>query len=366
VTEQICLDWICRQPTPYNDVLFSALAADPEIDLTVHFMEAILPSHPWKTPLATGYRQRIYRRSFGVDLELLRRAQPNQFLVIGGWHELTSQLAVFWRSLRDRPFALWTDAPRVGQRSAIKELFRNSFLNVAFSGASSVMGTGKLALDRLGAMGCPPDKLVNLPYFIDLERFSPATTAVPERPLTFVSSGRLLNSLKGHDLAIAAISIVQKNHPHIPIKYRIAGTGPDRDVLLRLAHAHAVDVELLDWVEPDELVKFYQSGHVLLHPSRHDPYATAVLEAMACGIAVIGSTETGAIIDRIEHGLSGLIHESGSVEDLARQVETVCSQPARMRQMGQAARKVAESWPVSKGVATVKRVARSALAPTVS
>jgi len=362
VTDRIAIDWTCRQPTPYNDVLFSAIAADAGFDLTVHFMEPVLSSHPWITPLGGGFPQRTYRKRFGLDVEVLARIrQPNRFLVAGGWHDATNQLAVLARILGRHPFALWTDAPQMGHRGWAKQALRNSFLSIAFSGASSVMGTGRLALERLATMGCPANKLVNLPYFIDLQQFQPRSHPLPSAPLTFVSSGRLLNRLKGHDLAIRAIARASRTHPEVSMRYRIAGTGPDQQSLLDLARSLGVALELCGWVEPADLAAFYQSGQVLLHPSHHDPYATAVLEAMACGLVVIGSSETGAVVDRIEHGRSGLVHPPGLVEALAEQIEFLCADPGSVVRIATEARKVAERWPVSIGVQTVRDVASAAL-----
>src|SRR5258707_441175 len=93
------LEWICRQPTPYNDVLFRALARDPEIDLTVHFSTEAISSHPWRSPLGVGYASRFFDRSLGLDWELLHRARTTSSLIVsGGWNDHTI-LAVLTRRL---------------------------------------------------------------------------------------------------------------------------------------------------------------------------------------------------------------------------------------------------------------------------
>lgn len=42
-----------------------------------------------------------------------------------------------------------------------------------------------------------------------------------------------------------------------------------------------------------EAITLFQSAHVLLHPKYHDPCPTIVLEALACGLPVIGSRSGG-------------------------------------------------------------------------
>ncbi|MEA3211240.1 MAG: hypothetical protein QOE70_4297 [Chthoniobacter sp.] len=42
-----------------------------------------------------------------------------------------------------------------------------------------------------------------------------------------------------------------------------------------------------------EAVELYRSAHVLLHPKYHDPCPTVVIEALACGLPVVGSRSGG-------------------------------------------------------------------------
>src|SRR5574341_737228 len=40
--------WVAHSASPYNAHLFKALAADPAIDLTVHFMHGVPADRPWQ------------------------------------------------------------------------------------------------------------------------------------------------------------------------------------------------------------------------------------------------------------------------------------------------------------------------------
>jgi glycosyltransferase involved in cell wall biosynthesis len=356
------LHWICWQPTPYNNYLFRSVAADPEIDLTVHFMESAVPSHPWKSQLACGFKSRTYKRLLGLDWHLLRLAvlDEKSFFIIGSWHELTVILLINLLILYRRPFAVWTDTPNLDQkRNPIKGILRKIWLQQIFTHACYLMGTGIPAISALEKMNCHRYKLVNFPYFIDLDFFTPISKPREKKvndQIVFLSSGQLVNSHKGYDLALRALAITKEKIVNHRFLYRIAGIGPDKETLESIAKEVGLfeELEFVGWLEPGELLNFYRSGDVFLHPSPFDPYGNSVLEAMASGLPVIGSDKAGSVLDRIKHMENGLVHRANDIDDLADKIIYTLSHPETLCAMGAAARRTAEEWPISRAVQIIK------------
>ena len=205
------IHWVTTQPTPYNDFLLSCLASQSDFDLLVHFLEPSCDTHPWTERSPVGYRSRVVARRF-FDLQLLGRAATGQdaLFVVADWHCPVTVLLLGTLGLRSARFILLTDTPNVNRRrSPAKATLRRKWLKWVFQRASYVMGTGWPAISILEQMGCPDEKLVDFPYFVDLDFFSPATgprrrTVADE--IVFLSSGRLVNSLKGHDDALRALA----------------------------------------------------------------------------------------------------------------------------------------------------------------
>jgi glycosyltransferase involved in cell wall biosynthesis len=333
------IDWLLDSPSPYNDHLFRAVSADPAIDLRVFYHHPRSERHGWGGKLVRGYASRMYRCRAGVDWSLLR--SDADLRIFDDWSDPTSQLAM----LAGGRFAIWSDTPDLDRRRGfVKAQLRAAFLRRIFHSASSVLATGAPAMRALRQMGCPAEKLVNFPYFIDERSF-----AIPrwarQGPLTFVSSGRL-ERVKGYDLAIDALAESSDE-----FRYVIAGAGPEREALEKQARRRGVRVTFPGWLEPRDLPDFYARGDVFLHPARFEPYGVAVLEAMAAGLAVIASDRTAAALDRIVPGANGLIHKSEDAADLAAQIRRV---PKHAAKLGTAARATAAEWPVERGVAILR------------
>jgi glycosyltransferase involved in cell wall biosynthesis len=366
------LHWVCQQPTPYNDYLFQSLASDAEIELTVHFIQPVLESHPWQSIMARGFQHRYFHRTLGIDWHTIDLAVKRRkgLFVVGGWNDPTLMLLLSYLSLRGQPFGVWTDTPVLNTyRRPIKRMLRAKWLLWIFRNASNVMSTGQPGLLALKHMGCPTSKEVNFPFFINLDAFSPQyrheLLCSTDTPIRFVSAGRLQNSIKGHEVALKALARAKEMTQNSNFTYEIVGAGPDREWLQNEVDALRLNsqVHFVGWLEPTPLCDLFNSSHALIHPSRVDPFPVAILEAMASGMLVLGSDVCGSVQDRIRHGENGLVHKAGDAEELAQQIAHVLEQPSIIPQLGRAARKTAEEWPVSRGITVIKQLLKEAHEP---
>lgn len=356
--------WLCWQPTPYNDFLFRRLAR--EVPLLVHFRERVLPSHPWKTPLGEGYPARLYKRRFGVDwsVAMLPLRDQSSLYVVGGWDHPTAWILLSLLRLLRRRYVIWTDTPRLAaRRHPVRAAVRGWLLRWWFQAALAILGTGRPAMKALEEMGAPTAKLMNFPFWIDLDAYRPAGELRRTDGLVrLLSVGRVNHSMKGHDIAIRALDQVRQECPALQWRYELAGTGRDLPKLEALVESLGLQerVRLLGWVEPGDLILRYQRSHVLLHPSPvHDPFPNAILEGMAAGLVVFASDACGAALDRIQHGVNGFLHRAGDVEELAAQLLSVLREPGTLIELGRRARATAEEWPVERGIATIRQLLAS-------
>jgi len=84
----------------------------------------------------------------------------------------------------------------------------------------------------------------------------------------------------------------------------------------------------------------------MVHTSRSDGTSLVLLEAMACGLPVVGMA-VGGIRELIENEHTGMLVEADDWEGLANEVIKLLQTPALLRSMGNAAReRVAEHFNV--------------------
>ena len=94
------------------------------------------------------------------------------------------------------------------------------------------------------------------------------------------------------------------------------------------------------WVRGEEKEKLLQESAVFLFPSYHEGMPMAVLEAMGYGLGIV-TTKVGGIPKLIQDGRNGFCKEAGDVDALTEALLYLLKNEAGRRNMGSAARKLA-------------------------
>ena len=160
-------------------------------------------------------------------------------------------------------------------------------------------------------------------------------------PLSLLQAGRV-SADKGVHLAVEALGLLVRDAGVKQIHLNITGSGPAAylDELTQLAKSFQIEdkITFTGWIPRQEMPALISRNHVLLLPTIHqEPFARVVLEAMACGLVVVGS-RTGGTEELVAHGENGLLF-SGTGVDLANQIKDLVSDPdlrVRLASCGQA------------------------------
>ena len=144
-----------------------------------------------------------------------------------------------------------------------------------------------------------------------------ASTAT-DRSRPLVGAVGRLSPEKGFDVLVRAVA-------QLPgARTVVAGDGPERETLERLAHELGIAslVTFVGWVDPpwsDHLVP-----DVLVVPSRREGFGLVAAEALMSGIPVVASA-VGGLPEVLEEGVAGLLVPPEDPTALARAIESVLS-----------------------------------------
>ena len=125
-----------------------------------------------------------------------------------------------------------------------------------------------------------------------------------------------LAGYKGCDRIIEALAEVRSTCG--PVRYIIAGTGPDRSRLESLASEKGVadSVTFAGFVPDEELADHYRLADVYAMPSTGEGFGIVYLEAMACGTPVLAGNADGSV-DALDQGRLGKLVNPRSVPEIA-------------------------------------------------
>ncbi len=185
------------------------------------------------------------------------------------------------------------------------------------------------------AYALPGGRFTFLPNAVDAPERAPQLrngAGGGQRLLTVTRLSRK-DHYKGCDRVIRALPQVLTEFPSA--RYEVVGEGPLRgeleDLARRLGVGHAVGFH--GYLDEDELERVYSRSHILVMPSTGEGFGIVYLEAWRHGVPVVaGNRDAGAEV--VTDGVDGLCVDPYSVEQVARALISLLSDPERAAAMG--------------------------------
>jgi len=190
-----------------------------------------------------------------------------------------------------------------------------------------------------GCMGC---RIETIPNFVDLERFRPTGERCPifppgDKVLMHISNMRPVKRL------LDVVRTFAKVQEVLPSRLCLVGDGPDRDAAEREIAALGLTERARFIGKVENVAEVLCWADLYLLPSNSESFGLSALEAMACGVPVIG-TSVGGLPEVVEHGVSGHLSAVGDTDDMAAGAIALLTDGARMQAAREAARERATQF----------------------
>jgi len=177
-----------------------------------------------------------------------------------------------------------------------------------------------------------------LPPAVELSEFGPGSkpsalvkALALENRKVLLTVGRLVSEerYKGFDEVLEALPALARERPDIT--YLICGDGTDRARLEAKAAALGVSerVRFAGYVDETRKADYYRVADAYVMPSRGEGFGIVFLEALACGIPVLGSRADGSREALLDGALGELV-DPADTEDVRRGILRTLERPRRV------------------------------------
>ena len=248
------------------------------------------------------------------------------------------------------------DTPPRGAGPYVRWLYR---------GLDEVIAISEAARRGLAARGVGGSGITLVPSGVDIEIFAPRPVAVARAELGLDDGFWLaivggLHARKGHAILLDALSRLDPTR-RARVRLLVAGTGPEEGRLRERARGLGV-APAVRWLgEVAAVAAVLTAADLVLQPSLAEGLGVAVLEAMACGRAVVASA-VGGLRETIRDGREGLLVPPGDADALARALAACMDAPERLGEFGAAGRTRALEFSTARMAARTLSVYERALA----
>ncbi len=368
---------VISHPIQYATPLYAYLNRDPELEVTALFCSDVS---------LRGAEDPGFGRRVTWDVDLLRgydsvflgeRAQTRR--VAGFWSLICPELAVEIRKahydvvlVHGQQFAAYLLAFAVAKLqgipvmtrgethlglpvSRLRARVRDHVLGWQYRWIDRFLAIGSANGEYYRALGVPDERIFQVPYSVDNERFilaSSLSTAErsayrsrlgieDERPILLYAS-KLMPRKHPDDLLRAAAQLASKGHAFHVV---IAGSGEMDAELKGLAR----DLELgrvtfTGFINQSELPKLYAASDVFVLAAENEPWGLIVNEVMCAGLPVVVGREVGCVPDLVKVGVNGFTCIAGNPSSLAAALEPLVADPALRQRMGSESRRLISEW----------------------
>jgi N-acetyl-alpha-D-glucosaminyl L-malate synthase BshA len=188
-----------------------------------------------------------------------------------------------------------------------------------------------LRAETQSAFGCTGCRIEVIPNFIDpavynRARYAPqfAEIAAGRKVLMHISNMRPVKRVKD---VIAIYANVARQVPSILV---MVGDGPDRVVAEQEARTLGVTDSVFFLGKLDSVAPLLASADLFLLPTVSESFGLSALEALACGVPVIGA-DAGGLPEVVRHGETGFLCAPKDVEGMSRAAIAILSDEDRWR-----------------------------------
>ena len=172
-----------------------------------------------------------------------------------------------------------------------------------------------------------------------------SSLARPDIPVnerfSIISLGRLVANKQPLWLA-KAFSCLHQEFPQWDLHFW--GEGPERPVLEDFITRQKLDGRVFVHGNTDDALGVCSAGHIFCSASHHEGFPNAVLEAMACGLPLVGLASCTGINSLIHHGINGLLSPDDNIATLSKTLAELMREPELRAAYGIASQKFAEEY----------------------
>jgi glycosyltransferase involved in cell wall biosynthesis len=331
-------------PSPYQRDMFRALAARPEVELSVHYMESASPDSPWPEAPLQAYERILpgFWVPFGGARWHVNWNFPDlssfDFVILSSFTSLTGQWLMRSR-LRGHRWLFWGE--RLRRQTNIWKKFVQDKLTAPLATATGIVGVGRQA-EKDYRRRFPSTSHFCVPYCCDLSKFlTQKRRPPPASEVNFFFCGQMTYR-KGVDLLLTAFDrlIAKGRRVHL----LLVGREAELPKFLRaMSPASRARIHYAGFQAPERLPEYFSQADVFVLPSRYDGWGVVINQALGAGLPVICSDSVGAGLDLVEENVNGLRFAAGNAGDLQRCMEEAVASPEATWRWGGASRRKAET-----------------------
>lgn len=350
-------------PIQYFAPLYQRITEScPEVELTVLYLSdfslrgakdpGFKQSVVWDIDLMQGYQSRFVGRNYTTctpagfwslaspDVWSEVRRESFDLLWLHGYAHAAFLIAIAAAKTCGTDLALRGDSQLLLNRPGPRRCIRNAIINRLFRLFDWFLAVGTRNADYYRYMGVESRRILSLPYSIDNERFRASERTRIGGTIVVLFAAKLISRKDPHTF-VAAARILQERD--VPVLMLMAGSGELESELREMARG-LKNIDFLGFVNQSGMPEIMRRSDIFVATSDWEPWGLVVNEAMAAGLAIITSDETGCAVDLVHDDVNGYRIRHGDAKALADRIQHFARNPEKLKSCAQESLRIIEKF----------------------
>lgn len=292
--------YISNMEVPYRAAFFNELAKHCRLTVLYEIRGTRQRNAQWAKSESKQYEARYVTRDI---FSVFRR--PWDGVILGCYNTPLQILASFYLRLRKIPYVLNLDGEPFLEGNSWKSRCKRFLLR----GAGSYLTAGEKAAGSLKMVA--GDRKITAYPFSSLKEAELGQHRPPEtRTDTILVVGQYV-PYKGMDIALEAARLDKT------LRYKFVGMGQRTKLFLR-SHQIPENVELIPFLQKQDLEREYSRCGLLVLPSRRECWGLVINEGASFGTPIVSTWGSGAAVEFLSEAYPQFLAQPGDPEDLLR------------------------------------------------
>lgn len=306
--------------TPYRVRFFNELAKFCDLTVLYETRGTEDRDQAWAKSVKTQHRAKFLRRRSVLFSGIMKEiCSGYDSIIVGCYNSPVQMMAMILMRLLRIPFIINLDGEPFIEGNSLKNRIKRIFL----SGAEKYLVAGEKAAQSLAPVA--GNKTV-IPYYFsslseqELQEHRKSSER-GERNNTILVVGQYFE-YKGMDVALKAAQMDQS------LSYKFVGMGARTERFLKdFVGQIPPNVEIIPFLQKEELEKEYLSCAMLVLPSRQECWGLVINEAASFGTPIVSTWGSGAAVEFLADEYPKCLAKPGDAEDLLLCIRSLCLDP---------------------------------------
>ena len=165
--------------------------------------------------------------------------------------------------------------------------------------------------------------------------------------------GKLIDRKNPHDF----LKLAHKFQNNKRIHFLIIGSGELNFYCKNFINSHKLkNISMLGFLNQKKIREVYSISDLLILTSKYETWGLVVNEAMASGVPVIATKESGATKDLIESGVTGYSYNCGNIKELFSHFNKIILNIKKLKTMKKNVKKKIKKFTSDETIKSIKKI----------